>query len=131
MKRVWLFIISFVCLSIVASSAQNKADTLRLMTYNLRFGELASMQQIGEYIASEAPDIVAVQECDWATKRKRAPQQNGVKFMNELSYYSGMFGSQSIMLADIMESVCLASILSSAMRECSFQMTARQSNAVC
>lgn len=91
MKRI-LLIIGFISLSIAVASAQNKADTLKLMTYNLRFGELASMQQIGEYIASEGPDIVALQECDWATKRKRAPQQNGVKFVNELAYYSGMFG---------------------------------------
>ena len=46
MRRI-LLIISFVGLSITALSAQNKADTLKLMTYNLRFGELASMQQIG------------------------------------------------------------------------------------
>ena len=91
MRRI-LLIISFIGLSMTALSAQTKADTLKLMTYNLRFGELASMQQIGEYIASENPDIVAIQECDWATKRKRAPHQNGVKFVNELAYYSGMFG---------------------------------------
>lgn len=91
MRRI-LLIISFVGLSITALSAQNKADTLKLMTYNLRFGELASMQQIGEYIASENPDIVAIQECDWATKRSRAPHQNGVKFVNELAYHTGMFG---------------------------------------
>ena len=91
MRRI-LLIISFVGLSITALSAQNKADTLKLMTYNLRFGELASMQQIGEYIASENPDIVAIQECDWATKRSRAPHQNGVKFVNELAYHTGLFG---------------------------------------
>ena len=91
MRRI-LLIISFVGLSITTLSAQNKADTLKLMTYNLRFGELASMQQIGEYIASENPDIVAIQECDWATKRSRAPHQNGVKFVNELAYHTGLFG---------------------------------------
>ena len=91
MRRI-LLIISFVGLSITALSAQNKADTLKFMTYNLRFGELASMQQIGEYIASENPDIVAIQECDWATKRSRAPHQNGVKFVNELAYHTGLFG---------------------------------------
>ena len=81
--------------SLLASSlafAAEKGDTLKLMTYNLRFGELSAMKQIGEYILSEAPDVVAVQECDWATCRKRAPHQNGVKFMNELAYHTGMFG---------------------------------------
>lgn len=91
MKR---FIISVLalCFSLFAANAEEGRDTLKIMTYNLRFGELATMQQIGEYIASEAPDIVALQECDWATHRSRAPHQNGVKFINELAYWSGMFG---------------------------------------
>ncbi|MGN0188180.1 MAG: endonuclease/exonuclease/phosphatase family protein [Candidatus Cryptobacteroides sp.] len=69
------------------------ADTLKIMTYNLRFGELASMEEIGSYIASESPDIVALQECDWATYRERAPHQNGVRFLNELAWRTGMFGA--------------------------------------
>lgn len=73
-------------------SAAEKGDTLKLMTYNLRFGELASMQEIAAYILSEQPDIVALQECDWGTKRTRAPHQNGVKFVNDLAYHTGMFG---------------------------------------
>ncbi len=64
---------------------------LKVMTYNLRFGEHASMQEIGQYIASESPDIVLLQECDWATYRNRAPRQHGVKFMNELAVETGMF----------------------------------------
>ena len=91
MKRLFL-LLGFILSASFAVSAAEKGDTLKLMTYNLRFGELASMQQIGEYIASENPDIVAVQECDWATKRKRAVHQNGVKFVNELAYHTGMFG---------------------------------------
>ena len=47
MKRI-LLTISVIGLSIASLTAQNKPDTLKLMTYNLRFGELASMQQIGE-----------------------------------------------------------------------------------
>ncbi len=72
--------------------ATDKSDTLKLMTYNLRFGELASMEEIGKYIASENVDIVALQECDWNTSRSRAPHQNGVKFINELASITGMFG---------------------------------------
>ncbi len=64
---------------------------LKIMTYNLRFGEHASMQEIGQYIASESPDIVLLQECDWATYRENAPKQNGVRFMNELAKETGMF----------------------------------------
>lgn len=68
------------------------ADTLKVMTYNLRFGELASMEEIGEFIKSENPDIVALQECDWDTHRERAPRQNGVKFVNRLADVTGLFG---------------------------------------
>ena len=78
--------------SVAVMSAAEKGDTLKLMTYNLRFGELASMEQIAGYISSQQPDIVALQECDWATNRTRAPHQNGVKFVNELAYHTGMFG---------------------------------------
>ena len=65
---------------------------LKVMSYKLRFGELSSMENIGKYIASEDPDLVALQECDWDTYRERAPQQNGVKFVNVLAHETGMFG---------------------------------------
>ncbi len=80
------------CLFCIAAQAGNGGDTLKVMCYNLRFGELSPIPDIARYIASENPDIVAVQECDWATNRPKAPHQNGVKFMNELAYHSGMFG---------------------------------------
>ena len=82
----------FAVISCTAALAGNPKDTLTVMTYNLRFGELATMKQIGQYIASEGPDLVALQECDWDTRRTRAPHQHGVKFVNELAYWSGMFG---------------------------------------
>ena len=91
MKRIIALISIFLASAAVMSSAE-KGDTLKLMTYNLRFGELASMEQIADYISSERPDIVALQECDWATNRTRAPHQNGVMFVNELAYHTGMFG---------------------------------------
>ena len=91
MKRI-ITLISILFASAAVMSAAEKGDTLKLMTYNLRFGELASMEQIADYISSQHPDIVALQECDWATNRTRAPHQNGVKFVNELAYHTGMFG---------------------------------------
>ena len=90
MKRIITSIFILIAAAVSAIAAE-KPDTLKIMTYNLRFGELATMKEIGQYIASETPDIVALQECDWATARKRAPHQNGVKFVNELAYWSGMF----------------------------------------
>ena len=91
MKRLVSFI-SILFASVALLSATEKGDTLKLMSYNLRFGELASMEQFAQYISTEQPDIVALQECDWATKRTRAPHQNGVRFVNELAYHTGMFG---------------------------------------
>ena len=75
-----------------AGTVETGPDTLKVMTYNLRFGELASMSDFADFINAESPDIVALQECDWATYRERAPKQNGVKFVNELAYRTGMFG---------------------------------------
>lgn len=89
MKR--LIMILALSLSALVVSAQ-QCDTLKLMTYNIRYGELASMESIADYISSEKVDIVALQECDWNTHRGDAPRQNGVMFLNELAYYSGMFG---------------------------------------
>lgn len=67
-------------------------DSLTVMSYNLRFGELASMQEIGSYISEFKPDIVALQECDWATMREGVRHQHGVRFVNELACHTGMFG---------------------------------------
>lgn len=91
MKRKLIYIfIPLLCIHF--NVAASNTDTLKVMTYNLRFGELASLQEIGSYIKSQNPDIVALQECDWKTSRKLAPNQNGKAFINELAYYSQLFG---------------------------------------
>ena len=55
----------FFCMNSFAGDGK-----LRVMSYNLRFGEIASMTEIGSYIKSLDADIVALQECDWDTHRK-------------------------------------------------------------
>ena len=69
-------------------------DTLRVrvMTYNLRFGELASLEELAHHIKSFKPDFVALQEVDSKTDRKRTPHQKGKDFISELAYHTGMFG---------------------------------------
>ncbi len=84
--------LQFFLLALLVSCASYAGEPIKVMSYNLRFGELASMESIGAYIASEAPDFVALQECDWDTYRERAPKQNGVKFVNVLAHETGMFG---------------------------------------
>lgn len=69
-------------------------DTLkvRVMTYNLRFGELSALDEIASHIKSFKPDFVALQEVDCKTDRKMAPHQKGKDFISELAYKTGMFG---------------------------------------
>jgi len=84
-------LIALLCIFANMILAQT-SDTLNVMTYNLRFGQLASLEQFSAYIKSQNPDIVALQECDWKTNRELAPLQAGKAFVNELAYYTGLFG---------------------------------------
>lgn len=65
---------------------------LRVISYNLRFGELATMERLAEEIKAFNPDFVALQEVDINTHRAMAPHNNGVSFINELARLTGMFG---------------------------------------
>ena len=67
-----------------------KSDTLSVLCYNLRFGELASLEELADFIKSQNPDVVALQEVDVKTYRDRAPHQNGKDFITELGYRTGM-----------------------------------------
>ena len=72
--------------------AQEKPKQLKILSYNLRFGELASLEELAEFIKKEDPDVVALQEVDVRTYRDRAPKQNGKDFISELAYHTGMLG---------------------------------------
>lgn len=72
--------------------AQEKPKQLKVLSYNLRFGELASLEEFAEFIKNENPDVVALQEVDVRTYRDRAPKQNGKDFISELAYHTGMLG---------------------------------------
>lgn len=89
MKRFFCFF-SLLFLSYVGFAQEYH---LRLMTYNLRFGELASMEQIGQMILHENPDWVSVQECDWNAMRGKTPQQHHVCFTNVLASETKMFSA--------------------------------------
>lgn len=86
--------IAVLCVILLSSALSYAQDDVKLkvMSYNLRFGEISVMKEFADFISEEQPDLVALQECDWATMRERAPKQNGVKFINELAYHTGMFG---------------------------------------
>jgi endonuclease/exonuclease/phosphatase family metal-dependent hydrolase len=80
----------------VAVTGQEKEGsgyTLKVLCYNLRFGELASLELLAEYISSENPDLVALQEVDVRTNREMAPHQNGKDFITELGFRTGMLAT--------------------------------------
>lgn len=88
-----LFIVLICLIFAIPSSAGIINDTtkLKVLSYNLRFGELASLKEMAEFIKEVDPDIVALQEVDSRTFRDRAPEQNDKDFATELAFYTGMF----------------------------------------
>lgn len=89
-QKLLILLFSFALISNVF--AQAKPDQLKILSYNLRFGELASLEELAEFIKKEDPDVVALQEVDVRTYRDRAPKQNGKDFISELAYHTGMLG---------------------------------------
>lgn len=79
----------FALMLSLSLSAQTK---VKMMTFNLRFGELATLDELAEVIKKENPDYVALQEVDVKTLRPRAKHQNGKDFLSELAFKTGMFG---------------------------------------
>lgn len=88
--KLLILLFSFALFSSVF--AQEKPKQLKILSYNLRFGELASLEELAEFIKNENPDVVALQEVDVRTFRDRAPKQNGKDFVSELAYHTGMLG---------------------------------------
>ena len=70
--------------------AQGSTVRLKVLCYNIRFGELASMEELAEFIKKEDPDVVALQEVDCRTKRDLTPKQHGKDFVTELGYFTKM-----------------------------------------
>lgn len=92
----WVLVIVLTGLGLVPASIfgqesdNSEGYPLKVLCYNLRFGELASLEELAEYIKSENPDVVALQEVDVRTNRDRTPHQNGKDFITELGYLTGM-----------------------------------------
>ena len=88
------FVAFMMALSLSFNSSAQQADRevrkLKVLCYNLRFGELATLEELAEYIKSENPDIVALQEVDVRTYRDAAKHQNGRDFITVLGYHTGM-----------------------------------------
>jgi glycerophosphoryl diester phosphodiesterase len=65
---------------------------MTIMTYNLRFGELADMDRLSAEIKKYDPDFVAIQEVDVNFDRAAAKLNRGLNYVNELAVRTGLFG---------------------------------------
>lgn len=89
--KILFFLFSLSLFS--CTQAQDRPVQLKVLSYNLRFGELASLEELAEFIKSEDPDVVALQEVDVRTHRDRAPKQNGKDFITELGFRTGLLSA--------------------------------------
>lgn len=97
LKCIYLFFLITWCYQASASSnsmiAREPSARLKVLCYNLRFGELASLEELATFIKEQDPDIVALQEVDCRTYRDRAPGQHGKDFATELGFRTGMIAA--------------------------------------
>ena len=94
-KRIFILLIAIQFILFIPQlqaqeSKSSEPVKLKILCYNLRFGELASLEELAGFIKSQNPDIVALQEVDVKTNRPRAPHQNGKDFITELGFRTGM-----------------------------------------
>src|SRR5699024_10330318 len=93
----WKNILAFILLMGLCQPilAQEKQTSLSVLTYNIRFGVLASLQELGEYIKKLDLDIVALQVLDINNVWERASYKNNKNYFEELGYNTGMFSSSA------------------------------------
>lgn len=89
MLRILLLLVALF--SLLGKGEAKEPVRLKVMTYNLRFGELATLEELANFISEQKPDVVALQELDCMTKRKRTLHQHNKNFVTELGYYTKMF----------------------------------------
>lgn len=90
MKKIFALLTLFLSLSF-ATLAQN---SLRVMCYNIRFGELMDMKELAEIILSNQADVVLLQEMDVFTNRqpRHVPKAGSTNYMAELMGHTKMHG---------------------------------------
>ena len=80
----------------LGTTGDARMKNLRVMTYNLRFSQLASAERLAKRISEENPDFVALQEVDINTSRFMVPDsvrlQNTIAIMAEKCGMFGFFG---------------------------------------
>ena len=91
MKRGLAFLLSLIVFCSISTVRGEDTLRLKVMTYNLRFGERASLTELAGLIRSEHPDFVAIQEVDCRTRRDGIDHQHDKDFSTELGLQTGMF----------------------------------------
>lgn len=84
MKKLFLTLTAL--LFILCVDARN----LKIMTFNIRFGERADMERIAEVIRRENPDLVALQEVDVYTRRQGHIAAGRSDYPAQLAAYTQM-----------------------------------------
>jgi len=99
-KKFRLFIVAIaihfilIPLNVFSQGEQILPGTsIRVLCYNIRFGELASLKELAAFIRSMDPDLVALQEVDVKTYRPNLDHHHGKDFITELGHYTGMFSA--------------------------------------
>lgn len=90
MKRILLGIGMLLLASMLSLQAQIR---IKVMSFNIAAGKLASLQELADVIKAEKPDIVGLQELDYKTNREIGIASNKRKdYLTELAYLTGMQG---------------------------------------
>jgi endonuclease/exonuclease/phosphatase family metal-dependent hydrolase len=84
------FVFLFLLIGLSGIYAQKQPVRLKALCYNIRFGELTSLEELAAFIKEQEPDVVALQEVDCRTRRELTPRQHGKDFITELGFHTGM-----------------------------------------
>ncbi|MDR1861172.1 MAG: endonuclease/exonuclease/phosphatase family protein [Bacteroidales bacterium] len=66
---------------------------VRVLTFNIEAGAVASLDELAQFIREQAPDVVALQEVDCHTARAKVPANRNKDFITELGQKSGMLAA--------------------------------------
>lgn len=88
-----IFLFVFCCFTAISAVSDKpiEPEPLKVLSYNLRYGELASLKELADFIKDQDPDVVALQEVDSRTFREDAEHQNDKDFATEIGFYTKMF----------------------------------------
>ncbi|MDR1864625.1 MAG: endonuclease/exonuclease/phosphatase family protein [Bacteroidales bacterium] len=75
------------------SYAQEFPVRVKVLSYNLYAGKLASLEELAAFIREQDPDVVALQEVDCRTRRNDTPRQHGKDFITELGFRTGLLAA--------------------------------------